>query len=128
VQAQKQPAKKQNIVKKMNWSNKALSQWLLRQDLAAVTTVHVSSVRFGITEGQAELGSHVDTTILSDNTVLIIHDFGRPVCIHSYDESVAQHKHYKTVTGGLAYDHPSNSETYFPFIKQFWFLTWKYHY
>jgi hypothetical protein len=71
----------------------------LRQDLKAVTTVHMSSVTFGITEGWAELDSHADTTVLSDNTALLIHDLGRPVCVHSYDESVAQHKHCKTVIG-----------------------------
>jgi hypothetical protein len=108
AQAQKQPAKKQKIVEKMNWSNKALSCWLLRQDLAAVTTMRVSIVTFGITEGQAELDSHADTMVLSDNTALIIHDCSRPVCVHGYDESVAQCKHCKTVTGVLAYDHPSN--------------------
>jgi hypothetical protein len=39
-----------------------------------VTTVRVSSVTFGITEGQAELDSHADTTVLSENTALLIHD------------------------------------------------------
>jgi hypothetical protein len=81
-----------------------------------VTTVCVSSVTFGITEGQAELDSHVDTTVLSDNTALVIHDFGHPVCVHSYDE--LERKHCKTVTGVLAYDHPSNGETYFLIFHQ----------
>jgi hypothetical protein len=80
--------------------------------------VHVSSVTFGITEGRAELDSHADTTVLSDNTALVIHDFGRPVRVHGYDESVAQRKHCKTVTGVLAYDHSSNGETYFLIFHQ----------
>jgi hypothetical protein len=65
-----------------------------------------------------ELDSHADTMVLSDNTVLVIHDFGHPVRVHSYDELVAQHKHCKTVTGVLAYDHPSNGETYFLIFHQ----------
>jgi hypothetical protein len=79
----------------------------------AVTTMCMGSVTLGITEGQAELDSHADTMVLSDNTALIIHDFSRPVRVHSYDELVAQHKHCKTVTGVLAYYHPSNGETYY---------------
>jgi hypothetical protein len=34
--------------------------------------VRVSSVTFGITEGQAELDSHADTMVLSDNTALTL--------------------------------------------------------
>jgi hypothetical protein len=91
---------------------------LLRRDLAAVTTVHVSSVTFGITEGRAELDSHADTMVLSDNTALLIHDFGCPVRVHSYDELVAQHEDCETVMGVLAHDHPSNGETYFLIFHQ----------
>jgi hypothetical protein len=83
-----------------------------------VTTMHMSSVTFGITEGQAELDSHADTTVLSDNTALLIHDFGCPVCVHGHDELVAQHEHCKTVTGVLAYDHTRNGETYFLIFHQ----------
>jgi hypothetical protein len=50
--------------------------------------MHMSSVAFGIAEGRAELNSHADTTVLSDNTPLLIHDFGCPARVHSYDESV----------------------------------------
>jgi hypothetical protein len=56
--------------------------------------------------------------VLSDNTALLIHDFRHPVHFHGYDESVAQCRHYKTVTGVLAYDHPSNSDTYFLIFHQ----------
>jgi hypothetical protein len=55
----------------------------------------------------------VDTTVLRNNTALLVHNFGCPVCVHGYDELVAQHKHCKNVTGVLAYDHRSNGETYF---------------
>jgi hypothetical protein len=85
---------------------------VLQQDLAEVTTVHVRSVMFGITEGQAELDSHSDPTVLGNG--LLIHD----LVAHSHDESVAQCEHCKTVTGVLANDHPINGETYFLIFHQ----------
>jgi hypothetical protein len=86
--------------------------------------VCMGSVTFGITEGWAELDSHADTMVLSDNTALIIHDCGCPVHVHSYDELVAQHKQCKTVTGVMAYDYPSSGETYFLIFHQaVFFLT-----
>jgi hypothetical protein len=79
----------------------------------------VSSLKVGTEdEGRAELDSHVDTTVIGDATALVIQDFDRPVHIHGYDQSVAQGEACKTVTGVMAYDHPSTSVTYYLIFHQ----------
>jgi hypothetical protein len=79
-----------------------------------VHTVRVSSLKVGTDdEGRAELDSHADTTVIGDSTALVIQDFNRPVRVHGYDQSVAQRDSCKTVTGVMAYDHPTTGVTYF---------------
>jgi hypothetical protein len=79
----------------------------------------VSSLKIGTTEeGRAELDSHADTTVIGDTTALVIQDFDRPVRVHGYDQSVAQREACKTVTGVMAYDHPSTGVTYFLIFHQ----------
>jgi hypothetical protein len=53
---------------------------------------------------RAELDSHADTTVIGDTMALIVQDYDHPVCVHGYDESVAQHKSCATVTAILAYE------------------------
>jgi hypothetical protein len=61
------------------------------------------------------LDNHADTTVLGNNTALIIHDFERPVRVHGYDSTVAQRDNCKTVSGVVAYDHPDGTVYYLIF-------------
>ena len=87
--------------------------------LAAVHTVRVSSLKTEMeTIGRAELDSHADTSVIGDATALVIQDFDRPVNVHGYDDSVAQREGCRTVTGVVAYDHPSTGVTYMLILHQ----------
>jgi hypothetical protein len=94
---------------KMNQWNAALQgchHWHLEHGHSTVTTVHMSSVNVdGIHECWAEIDSHKDTMVLGNDAALIFHDFDHPVCVHGYDQSVAQQEHCKSVSGIFAYDH-----------------------
>lgn len=69
-------------------------------------------------ESRAELDSHADTTVIGDTTALIIQDFDHPVNVHGYDDSVGKRQGCKTVTGVMAYDHPSTGVTYMLIFHQ----------
>jgi hypothetical protein len=80
--------------------------------------MRVGSLKLDRTEGRAEVDSHADTTVLSEQVALITHDFERSVRVHGYDDSVAQQNNCKTVTGVVAYDHPTTGETYYLVFHQ----------
>jgi hypothetical protein len=97
------------------------------QGLAAIQTMQtadsdqricVSQIAMCVDKAQAELDSHADTTVLSDDTALIIQDFNCPVCVHGCDESVAQQDSCPTVTGILAYDHLATGITHYLIFHQ----------
>jgi hypothetical protein len=68
--------------------------------------------------GRADLDSHANTSVVGDSTVILIFDFNHPVQVHGYDQSVAQRDNCKTVTGVLAYDHPTTGVTYYLILHQ----------
>ena len=80
--------------------------------------MRVGSLKVDVDEGRAELDSHADTTVLSESLALITYDYGRPVRVHGYDESVAQRDSCKTVSAVMAYDHPTTGTTYYLVFNQ----------
>jgi hypothetical protein len=66
-------------------------------------------------ETTLELDSHADTCVLGCNA-LILHDYLRPVSIQGYDPVLGTQ--YNTVSGTLAFDHPTSGETYHLVVNQ----------
>ena len=67
-------------------------------------------------ETTLELDSHADTCVLGCDA-LILHDYMRPVRVQGYDPSLGTVQ-YNTVSGALAYDHPTTGETYHLIVNQ----------
>ena len=67
-------------------------------------------------ETTLELDSHTDTCVLGCNA-LILHDYLRPVSVQGYDPALGTTQ-YNTVSGVLAYDHPTSGETYHLVVNQ----------
>jgi hypothetical protein len=63
-----------------------------------------------------ELDSHADTCVLGFNA-LILHDYLRPVSVQGHDPALGTIQ-YNTVSGTLAYDHPTSGETYHLVVNQ----------
>ena len=88
--------------------------------LAPVRTVRVGSFGAQVEEHEfwSEMDSHADTCVVSPKTSLIVNDFGRPVRVHGYDESVSEKAHCRTVSGVVAYNDPTSGETYMLVVHQ----------
>jgi hypothetical protein len=88
--------------------------------LSPVRTVRVGSFGAEVVgqEFRSEMDSHADTCVVSSKTSLIVNDFGRPVRVHGYDETVSEKEHCRTVSGVVAYDDPTSGETYMLVINQ----------
>ena len=69
-------------------------------------------------EFRSEMDSHADTCVVSPLTSLIVNDFGRPIRVHGYDESVSEKAHCRTVSGVVAYNDPTSGETYMLVVHQ----------
>ena len=67
-------------------------------------------------ETTLELDSHADTCVLGCDA-LILQDYMRPVRVQGYDPSLGTVQ-YNTVSGALAYDHPTTGETYHLIVNQ----------
>ena len=65
---------------------------------------------------RVECDSHADTSVLAKEA-LIIHDYGRPVSVYSYDKEDGC-KEYRTVSAAVAYDHPQTGQVYMLVINQ----------
>ena len=59
---------------------------------------------------------HADTSVVGKEA-LIIHDYGQPVSVNSYDKEDGC-KEYRTVTAAVAYNHPQSSQVYMLVINQ----------
>ena len=89
--------------------------------LSPIKTIRLGafgSAHDGMNECRTELDSHADTCVVGPNTALIVNDFGRPVRVHGYDETVSEVNNCRTVTAVVAYDHPATGETYMLTIHQ----------
>ena len=84
-----------------------------REDVGTLKTRRTESVEF-----QSELDSHADTCVVGAETVLEIHDYGRPVRVLGYDLCSSQNNDCRTVTAVIAYDHPETGETFMLVINQ----------
>ena len=69
-------------------------------------------------ESRAELDNHADTCVVGTNTALVIQDFGQPVRVHGYDETVSNVDNCKTVSAVMAYMHPETGEEFMLIIHQ----------
>jgi hypothetical protein len=76
-----------------------------RAYLAPITTARISSMSSSTTEFRTELDSHADTSVVCEDTALIIADFERPVTVFGYDEDPSKSRVCKTVSAVVAYDH-----------------------
>jgi len=85
---------------------------------AGIYTTRIGSVSVMDTEHRTELDSHADTSVVGNDTALIIHDFERPVQVHGYDGRVSEDKHCKIVSAAVAYDHPATGETFMLLLHQ----------
>ena len=61
-------------------------------------------------ETRVECDSHADTSVVGKEA-LIIHDYGWPVSVYSYDKEDGC-KEYCTVSAGVAYDNPQIGQVY----------------
>ena len=73
--------------------------------MAPITTARISSMSSSTTESRTELDSHADTSVVCEDTALIIADFERPVTVFGYDEDPSKSSVCKTVSAVVAYDH-----------------------
>jgi hypothetical protein len=69
-----------------------------RAYLAPITTARISSMSSSTTESRTELDSHADTSVVCEDTALIIADFERPVTVFGYDEDPSKSSVCKTVS------------------------------
>ena len=70
------------------------------------------------TECRSKLDNHADTCVVGTKTVLLIHDYVRPVQVHGYDEGVGETEALRTVSAVIAYDHPESGDTYMLILHQ----------
>lgn len=68
-------------------------------------------------EVRTELDSHADTTVVGQDTALLIYDYDTPVQVHGYNDSVGQ-RNCRTVSAVAAYDHPGSGQTYMLVLHQ----------
>ena len=76
----------------------------------------LSAIQFNGKETQLELDSHADTCVLGADALIFL-DYNRPVQVLGYDSTLGS-KTFKTVSGALAYDDPTNGKTYHLVIYQ----------
>jgi hypothetical protein len=76
-----------------------------RAYLALITAARISSMTSSTTEFRTELDSHADTSLVCEDTALIIADFERPVTVFGYDEDPSKSRVCKTVSAVVVYDH-----------------------
>ena len=66
----------------------------------------------------AEIDNHAGTSVVSEQTALLIHDFNCHVQVHGYDQEAGESRECNTVSGVIVYDHPSTGVTYYLMIHQ----------
>jgi hypothetical protein len=76
----------------------------------------IASTSLQIKESTMELDTHADTTVLG-KSCLLIQDFDRTVSVSGWDATTGA-KDCPTVTGVVAYDHPSTGQTYMLIFHQ----------
>ena len=85
--------------------------------LAPVYSIRIQAASSSICgETRVECDSHADTSVVGKEA-LIIHDYGRPVSVYSYDKEDGC-KEYHTVSAADAYDHPQTGQVYMLVINQ----------
>ena len=85
--------------------------------LAPVYSIRIQAASSSIGgETRVECDSHADTSVVGKEA-LIIHDYGRPVSVYSYDKEDGC-KEYRTVSAAVAYDHPQTGQVYMLVINQ----------
>jgi len=70
----------------------------------------------GTNSQRTDTDSHADTCVVSEETALVVRDYGTPVKVHGYKDSVGQET-CKTVTGVVAYD-DYRGNTYYLHLHQ----------
>ena len=93
-----------------------------RGPIAPIRVVKIGSLgasAAGAKDGnyRAELDSHADTCVVSNQVALIINDYDQPVLVHGYAKTVGCLE-CKTVDAVVAYDDPGSGEIYYLIIQQ----------